>query len=121
MALSIVAIARGARMSRSTACEAIKALETAGFLTVARQRKRVQGVFGVKIVQDISQYAVHLAQGLGAVAVAACSQAPESGRKTAFKEHLFIKEEKEKDCNREKKFVHDYISYGMAQQEFGPS
>lgn len=55
---SIAHIAKGARLSRSATCEAIKILELHGFLKITRRRKVIQTVFDPKVVQDINGYAI---------------------------------------------------------------
>mgnify|MGYP003375657228 CR=1 FL=1 len=87
---SLEHIAAQARMSKDAAVNAIRTLELHGFLTVIRRRKRVQTAFGVKQVQDTNAYVLNLAQGLGAMALAAIGKASESIRTTAKAIHSYI-------------------------------
>jgi hypothetical protein len=65
-------------MSRATVVEAQKTLERFGFLSIQRRRKRVQGMLGVKIVQDTNAYTLSLARSLGALALAAFGNKPQT-------------------------------------------
>ena len=121
MTPSIAHIAKGARLSRSTACEALKILELHGFLKITRRRKIIQTIFGPKTVQDTSGYVLQQAAGLGAMALALTNRGSESNSLPAKRDHLYKEEKAEKGCNREKKFVYDYGEYGQVQQDFGPS
>ena len=118
---SIAHIARGARLSRSTVCEALKTLELHGFLKITHRRKIIQTVFGPKIVQDTNGYQLQQVAGLGAMALELAARGSESNRSTAKEIIIDFLCEKEKDCNQEKKLVGDYIECGQVQQDFGPS
>lgn len=74
MSPSLAHIAEGARMSRASVVEALKRLERFGFLTIQRRRRQVPGLLGVKVVQDTNAYTLSLAQGLGALALAALAK-----------------------------------------------
>ena len=121
MSPSIAHIAKGARLSRSTACEALKTLELHGFLKITRRRKIIQTVFGPKIVQDTNGYQLQQVAGLGAMALELTARGSESNRPTAKEIIIDFLCEKEKSCNQEKKLVRDYIECGQVQQDFGPS
>jgi len=68
MVPSLAHIAADARMSRATVVEAMKRLETFGFLTIQRRRKRVETPLGSKVVQDTNAYVLSLARRLAALA-----------------------------------------------------
>ena len=98
MVPSLAHITTGARMSRATVVEAMKRLETFGFLGVQPRRKRVTTPLGVKIVQASNAYSLSLARGLGALAVAVFRKKPpttgdtpsgfsESTKSPAIREH----------------------------------
>ena len=75
---SLAYIAKGARMSKETVTESMKTLELFGFLTVTPRRKRIETPFGVKQVQDTNCYALNLAKGLGALALAMFGKKPQA-------------------------------------------
>jgi hypothetical protein len=67
---SLAHIAAGARMSKETVVEAMKALQLFGFLKVDPRRKRIETPLGVKVVQDTNCYVLNLAKGLGELTLA---------------------------------------------------
>ena len=79
---SLAHIANGARMSKQAVVDAMKVLQLHGFLTVQPRRKRVQGAFGVKVVQDTNAYVLNLARGLGALALAVFGKKPQRSEST---------------------------------------
>lgn len=87
---SLAHIAEQARMSKDTVVSAIKTLELHGFLTVIRRRKRVQTAFGPKQVQDTNGYALNLAKGLGALALAVFGKRSESNSPAAKETNFYL-------------------------------